>query len=223
MNAHSQLPNPKALLLTAYLQHPEGLRPLLSQLGPFARICCADGGYRHAQTLGLVPDQYIGDYDSAPRPDPAGKEQIVLPVVKDQTDTEAALDWLLSQGHREILILGGLGGRVDHTMGNLMLLSKGTAAGASLTLLDGQNLVTFLSGPATYPVPDCPYPFLSLLPWTDTVQGVTVTGCQYPLENAVLTRDNTLGISNQITGPNPSVSIVSGDLLVIRSRDVDKG
>ena len=87
------------------------------QPGDFVVAC--DAGYRNAERLGLRPDLIVGDFDSAPQPK-TERETIVLPHVKDDTDTQYAAHWLLEHGYDEISLLGALGGaRLEHTLANL--------------------------------------------------------------------------------------------------------
>ena len=87
------------------------------QPGDFVVAC--DAGYRNAERLDLRPDLIVGDFDSAPQPK-TEHETIVLPHVKDDTDTQYAAHWLLEHGYDEITLLGALGGaRLEHTLANL--------------------------------------------------------------------------------------------------------
>ena len=87
------------------------------QPGDFVVAC--DAGYRNAKRLDLRPDLIVGDFDSAPQPK-TEHETIVLPHVKDDTDTQYAAHWLLEHSYDEITLLGALGGaRLEHTLANL--------------------------------------------------------------------------------------------------------
>ena len=101
----------RTLIITAHVEHLEQLHLDYTQ---FDQIICADGGLLIAEKLGLSPTYLIGDYDSMDMPDTAGI--IKLPMEKDMTDTEAAIDLAASKGFDDLTILGGLGGRFDHTM-----------------------------------------------------------------------------------------------------------
>ncbi|MCL5046484.1 MAG: thiamine diphosphokinase [Actinobacteria bacterium] len=104
-------------------------------------IICADGGAGHALKMGLSPDVLIGDFDSldgdiVEEISRAGAEVLRVPTEKDQTDTQLALDLALSRGAREILVLGAIGDRLDHTMANILLLPKLAVHGANVTMVD---------------------------------------------------------------------------------------
>ena len=92
-------------------------------------LICADGGTRHALTLGLIPDVVIGDLDSL---EPQFKAELesqgvrfeVYPADKDQTDLELALELAVAAGVRQIDILAVQGGRLDQSLANLLLLTR---------------------------------------------------------------------------------------------------
>ena len=134
------------------------------------------------------------------------------------TDTEAALDLAIQRGAEDITILGGIGGRFDHTLGNLSLLAR-YAGRASVCLLDGRNLC-FMKGPGTYHFTRAEYAryrYLSLIPHGGGVSGLTIWGCKYPLTDHNLTPDNTLGISNEITEEEAGIRFREGFLLFVFS------
>ena len=123
--------------------------PVAAALGHYVQpgdfIVACDAGYRNAARLGLQPDLIVGDFDSAPQPETA-QETIVLPHVKDDTDTQYAARWLLEQGYDEITLLGALGGaRLEHTLANLatgLYLAKN---GVSVLLADERSELRFLT------------------------------------------------------------------------------
>ena len=105
----------RAVILSAVPVGPE----MAGYLRPGDYIVACDAGYRNAARLGVRPDLIVGDFDSAPQP-VTDRETIVLPHVKDDTDTQYAARWLLEQGCREVVMLGALGGaRIEHTFANI--------------------------------------------------------------------------------------------------------
>ena len=137
------------------------------------------------------------------------------------TDTEAALDIAATKHPSSITILGGLGGRFDHTMGNIALLSK---YDLPIKIKDEKNSVTLLR-PGKYFVAKDDYKYISLVPFTPSVSGLSISGVKYTLKDAELTHDNTLGISNEITETSSNASLTceisfkTGKLLVCQSND----
>ena len=192
------------------------LRPYLAE-GDWT-VFCADGGVRSARSAGLKPDYLIGDWDSGGAPEP-GVPCVTLPVEKDMTDLQAAADQAMGLGFRELLLCGCTGGRMDHTVANLALLEWIAGRGGEALLVDEGNEVRFLEGPAELRLANRPpYRYLSLVPLDRTISGVTLRGLKYPLTNAVLTRGDTLSVSNEPLGPQAELSIASGRLLLIRSQ-----
>lgn len=204
----------KALIITSHVDHMEKIPPQAAASGT---VICADGGLLIAQQLGLAPDILIGDYDSSPRPDLP--DTIVLPMEKDMTDSEAAIDLAVSKGFRRITVLGGLGGRLDHTMGNLGILAKYCGKLDQLVFVDGQNCV-FMLPPGSFTIPKNTYRYMGIISYGSFARDVTLRGVKYPLTNHLLTNDTTLGVSNEITAEAASVSFTEGRLLVILSDDV---
>lgn len=209
----------RCLILTSRI---DGIEHLTIDPSDFSCILAADGGLDRARELGLSPTHLIGDYDSTDRPDAATVEQaentIFLPTVKDMTDSEAALDWAVGMGYTDILVLGGLGGRFDHTMGNVGLLSKHLSVTRKIVLQDGANRVRMFP-PGTYPVRKDDYRYLGLLAYGGTVHGLSVSGTKYPLRKYDLSDSTTLGVSNEILDKEATVSFAEGRLLVIQSND----
>lgn len=185
----------KILILTGYIPNIENIEINKNE---FDFIIAADKGYEYSAKIGIHPDLIIGDFDTAVSPTFVGEQTklITLPAEKDMTDTEAALDIAATKQPSSITILGGLGGRFDHTMGNISLLSK---YDLPITIRDEKNSVILLR-PGRYFVAKNEYKYISLVPFTPSVSGLSIKGAKYSLNNAELTHDNTLGISNEIIG-----------------------
>lgn len=203
----------KTLIITSHLEHANRLTLDFSE---FQTIICADGGLLVAQSLDLSPDFLIGDYDSAKVP---ARDVIKLPMEKDMTDSEAAIDLAVSKGYKNITLLGGIGGRFDHTMGNIGMLAKFCGSDTHLSLVDGQNYL-FMIAPGTYTVPKNAYTYMGIISYGDDAENVTLRGVKYPLTNHHLTNKTTLGVSNEITGDFATISFTKGRLLVILSKDL---
>ena len=208
----------KALIITAHVEHLEYLDLDLDQ---FDAIICADGGLLIADKLDLSPTHLIGDYDSMEMPEENQTDIIKLPMEKDMTDTEAAVDMAVTLGFEHVTVLGGLGGRFDHTMGNLGVMAKYCEELPYLALIDGQNYVRMV-GPGHYELPKNPYKYLGVISYGDFAEMVTLRGVKYPLEDHFLTHDTSLGVSNEITSDAAEISFRSGKLLIILSKDIDK-
>lgn len=212
------------ILSAGPVREPEALRPLLR---PDDWIIAADNGWNLARRLGVTPRVLVADFDSMPQI-PSGQEGLEilrLPVEKDWTDTMAAAMEGIARGYREFLLLGATGGRLDHTMSNFSVLLYLLEHGAEAVMADEQNRVR-LYRPGDYILePEEGYKF-SLFPFGGEVTGLYETDVYYPLENAVLRPDSSLGISNEfIRDPEkntllkPKISFKTGNLMIFLSKD----
>jgi len=184
-------------------------------------IVAADGGAQHVLRLGFVPHVVIGDLDSldreqAERLRQAGCRLLTYPARKDETDAELALFYAVEQGVDEIIILGALGGRIDHTLANVLLLALPELKGTRVRLVDGQQEVTLIRGEGTIQgqVGDT----VSLLSIAGDAEGITTSGLEYALDNGTLVFGRTKGMSNVLTAPTAHVHLRQGALLCIHSK-----
>ena len=148
-------------------------------------------------------------------------EKMIVSPIKDDTDTQLAVDTALSRGAERIFIIGGLGGRLDHTLSSVFLLEYIKAAGADCLMTDGRNRVRILcaDGELTNLSVKRGYKYLSLVSLTDKSLDVSVSGVFYPLDGVELTRLYSYAVSNEITAELAVISLTRGRLLVIESRD----
>lgn len=186
-------------------------------------IIAADSGYNNASRLGVRPGLLLGDLDSIDRgalaPDELEHiERIIVPAIKDDTDTQLAVDTALERGADEIIIIGGLGGRLDHTLSTVFLLEYIKDKGARGVITDGRNRVRIMESGEELTIKRG-YKYLSLVGLTDTCEGVSISGVFYPLKDAVLERKYAFAVSNEITADAAEISLSKGILLVIESRD----
>ena len=123
----------------------------------------ADSGYKNAEKLGVKIDFAVGDFDSFAE-SKIGKdiEIITVPAEKDFTDTQLAVDVALSKEARDIVIIGGLSGRLDHTLSNLGILEKLYAMGVRVILADGNNRVRYINATSEL-IPRSHYRYFSIL------------------------------------------------------------
>lgn len=174
----------------------------------------ADGGYRVCLAEGITPDLLLGDFDSMEPP--AGFDRVIrLPVEKDDTDTLAALRTGLERGCGLFYIYGGTGGqRLDHTLANLQSLLFLRRHGARGYLYDRDFVWTVIENEELNISKTVEWGLFSAFCLGDRAEGVEETGFQYPLEEAVLTPDFPLGVSNHILEPTARVSVRKGALAV---------
>ena len=182
-------------------------------------VIAADSGYKTAKHLGVKVQIALGDFDSFPV-DGVDRdvERMTVPAEKDFTDTQMAVELALSRGVTMLFIIGGIGGRLDHTLSNLWLLEDLYDKGVRATLCDGNNRVRFIRSTSEL-IPRSHYRYFSLLAADDRVKGVTVEGGKYPLRNATLRRTNQFAVSNEIEKNCALISVKKGGIFIIESRD----
>ena len=183
----------------------------------------ADVGAENAMALGDTPDLIVGDFDSARLDDLKATfpkaEITVVPAEKDFTDSELAIETAIAKGATEIVIIGGLDGRLDHTLTNIALLEALAKARIYATITNGKNRVRYIENTSTL-IPRSHFKYLSLIPRTDKVKGVTILGCKYPLENANLTKSSQgLTVSNEICENCAFIAVKKGAMLIVESSD----
>lgn len=185
-------------------------------------IICADGGASHLKKFGVMPHILLGDFDSILKEDleyfkTHGVQVLKFPVEKDMTDTELAVELAIEKGSNEIIIIGGLGSRMDHSMSNVFLLKKMLANDVKGRIINESNEITVID--SSIKLKKDIGMKVTLLPLTESVEGVTTKGLYYPLIDAKITMGSTLGVSNEFVEDIAEVSIRKGLLLVIKSRD----
>ena len=187
-------------------------------------LIAADGGLTHLENAGLAPDVVIGDFDSlgyTPEEagDTSGKEHpevITLPVEKDDTDMEAAIRFAWDHGCRAFELYGASGDRPDHFLANLQLLARISRLGGDARLIAPGYTVYALTNDRLVLKGKAGTTF-SVFTMEKEAGGVNISGSvQYPLKNALLTNDRSLGVSNQMTGPEAVVEVADGTLLIFQ-------
>lgn len=174
-------------------------------------ILCADAGWRLAAGMGLQPDLIIGDFDSG---DPPGEGRVErFPVEKDDTDTMLCLKRGLGLGFDDFLIVGGFGGRLDHTLANLQTLNYAALNRARAEMSDGINWATVIAG-GQVRVPRLAGT-LSLFSLSDCCRGVSIDGAKYNARDLTLTNATSLGASNQVVEDWAQIRVREGSLLVM--------
>ena len=195
---------------------------LAGLLRPGDYLIACDAGYQNCEALGRRPDAVVGDFDSAPRPEVPGDEKlVVLPHVKDDTDTEYAAQLASRQGYTEVLMLGCLGGRrLEHTLANLATGLGLEQRGVRATIQDERSRVTFLLPGQTRTYPKGDYFYLSVFPMEGKASGVNIRGAFYELTDAELSASYPLGVSNEYAPGSQAItlSVKEGALVVVETK-----
>lgn len=188
-------------------------------------IIAVDGGLTAAQRLQLKPDYCVGDFDSVSQESLEYFRKIpgigweTHPPEKDETDTELSIHLALGLGAESIHIFGATGTRMDHTLASIGLLQIPLEAGVSCWLVDGHNRITMIDSAMTLKRLEAFGTYVSLIPFTESVSGVTLEGFKYPLRDYTFVQGNSLGVSNEIVREEAVITIGKGRMLLIESRD----
>ena len=191
----------------------------------FDRVIAVDRGLNAAWALGIVPDVIVGDFDSA---DPAAladfrrREHIVCVVHQsetDDTDTELAIKRAAAMGAGYIVLLGATGGRLDHLLGNIHLLYPCLQRGVEACILDPGNKLYLIDGERRFKRREVWGTYISFLPLTEEVKGITLRGFKYPLTDKDIAIGTSLCISNELAADEAVITLQDGVLIVVESRD----
>ena len=191
----------------------------------FERIIAVDRGLAAEGALGLMPDAAVGDFDTvvpAVLADFRRQEHIVWEVhqpEKDDTDTELAIKRALAMGASHIVLLGATGGRLDHLLGNIHLLFPCLQRGVQASIVDPGNKLYLIDGEHHFKKKDVWGTYVSFLPLTEEVRGITLRGFKYPLTDRDISIGTSLCISNELEQEEASITFREGVLVVVESRD----
>ncbi len=187
-----------------------------NKMRPGDYLIACDAGYLAARELGLEPDLILGDFDSAPRP--LGGAVMALPAEKDDTDTHYAARTGWEKGFRQFLLLGALGGRrPEHGLANLATGLWLAKQGAQVELLQGESRFSYVLPGAPARLAHRPGWYFSIFPLEGAAEGVWERGAKYPLQNACLTADFPLGVSNETLPGGAEISVQKGSLLLVET------
>ena len=179
-------------------------------------VVFCDSGLKHLEHLHAKPSLIVGDFDSHDNP-LLHTETIVLPREKDDTDTVYAVKEAIKRGFDDFLLIGVVGARLDHTLGNVSILLYLDSLGKKGCIIDDYSEMEIVS---ERPVSICDeYSFFSLLNITGCAKGITINGAKYPLADAEISCEYQYGISNEVLpGEKAVVSVKCGKLLLIKVR-----
>jgi len=193
---------------------------LIALVGAANYVIAADGGANWLASVGLCPDSLVGDLDSSETPVLRALEESDCIIkrhsrAKDETDTELAIIEAVELGAQKITIIGALGGRIDHEIANLQLLSMPELRGIRTVICDGLSHVSLLIGKGR--IQGNAGDAVSLLPWGGDAHGIVTEGLQYPLRSESLVAGAARGVSNVLMGTVARVQVASGALLVVHT------
>lgn len=182
-------------------------------------ILCADGGFEKAKKIGIIPDLVIGDMDSNKKIIPLTINTIKLPIKKDDTDTMVCINKAIEFGFKNIIILGGLGGRLDHTFENISTLLYAKNKNVNISIKNHNTEIKLLCNESYILTNKIGYT-ISIFPFACLHTRLTLDGFEYPLKNSILNADNPVGVSNVVINTNATINVHEGNILIFILKEV---
>lgn len=186
-------------------------------------IIAVDKGLETIDYLKLEPQYILGDFDSVntkilEKYKTQDIKIIKLNPEKDLTDTHSAIDLALKLKSTEITILGAIGTRIDHTMANIHILKQALDKNIKAKIVNEKNEIELIDKEITIKKDDN-YKYVSIIPLTTQVTGITIEGMKYIINDYTLSIGDSLGVSNEQIDKEAKISIKTGILVVIKSKD----
>jgi len=206
------------ILVNGELYKPDVLRRRI-RAEAFDLVLGADGGAHHAYALNVTVDAIIGDLDSLSTLEQQGvsnTEFVSHPVEKDGTDLELALLYAKERGADQIIMVGAMGGRMDMTISNILLITHASLSSCRVEVWHGEQTGWFIRPPGE-DIPGHPGDTVSLIPLGGDASGITTKGLKYPLKEQELTFGPARGISNLLVRPSAHIKLSQGLLLAVHT------
>lgn len=186
-------------------------------------IIAVDKGLETIDYLKLQPQYVLGDFDSVntkilEKYKKQNIKIIKLNPEKDLTDTHSAIDLALKLKSTEITILGAIGTRLDHTMANIHILKQALDKNIKAKIVNEKNEIELINKEIIIKKDDN-YKYVSIIPLTTNVTGITIEGMKYIINDYTLSIGDSLGVSNKQIDKEAKISIKTGILVVIKSKD----
>ena len=213
----------QAILVSGGPAPAPSLLTVLRDRLPDAPCLCADAGADLCRAAGVLPDAIVGDMDSLSAETRAwletnGVPEAIFPAEKNDSDQTLATEQLLAEGAEEIIVIGGLGGRMDHALANMMELVRAGREGQSLVYWDDINRLRYV-GPGEHRLAKCDG-YIGIVPFSDTGMQLSIEGLYYPLDHFSVPFGITRLISNVFAdAPEAVITIHHGDGVLVRCRD----
>lgn len=188
-----------------------------------AFVIGVDHGLDAIDAFGIESDLAIGDFDSADSLTKAKytslNNTVVLNPMKDFTDTHVAVQYALEHGAKQIILIGATGTRLDHVQGNFALLKLCRMQGVDAVIYDENNKIQIINHSLILSKSKQYGKYVSLIPFSDVVTGITLTGFVYNLQEATMIKEETIGISNEMREEECHITIKTGYLMVMETKD----
>jgi thiamine pyrophosphokinase len=213
----------RILIITGGKIEDSLLSDLVSQR-QYKMIIAADHGLEAADRLNIPLDFIVGDFDSVPETvlkkyRESSTPIETFPTEKDKTDTQIAIELALMHSPTSVDIIGATGSRLDHVLANIHLLMLPMQLKIKACMIDSNNKIYLQDHSFTIRKEEQYGDYVSLLPYTEKVSGLTLTGFKYPLNQITYASGSSLGISNEIKEDEAQVELSEGILVIIESKD----
>ncbi len=191
---------------------------LMDEAGEFDYVIAVDGGLRSLEEVGRKADLAMGDFDSYGSV-PHGLRTVQFSCEKDESDMELALLRAKKLKFTDVVIFGGLGGRLDHTLANISLFAHFSEEGINVCAVGKRELLVFLTGPDVFESPAREEGTVSVFALNDKVKGVFERGLQWELDDVELTNRTSLGLSNAFKGEAVMIGVEEGTIVIFYPLD----
>lgn len=191
----------------------------------FTTIIAVDNGLKILNEIDIKPNHIVGDFDTVKRKildryiDDKSIEIHEFNPIKDNTDTDIAIRLAVKLNSDEIIILGGIGTRIDHVLGNIQVLKYALDNNVKCKIIDENNEIQLINKTTILNKSEIDKKYISLIPLTEKVENINLKGFKYELKNGKLTIGSSLGVSNEILKEQAIIEFDNGILIMIFSRD----
>ena len=187
----------------------------------FTNVIAVDKGLEALGEINILPEYIIGDFDSVDKEilnkyKNRDVEIRELNPEKDYTDTHMAIKLAMELGSDEVVITGAIGTRIDHVIANIHIMKEGLEKNIDCKIIDEYSEIIIINKDTKIEKEN---KYISLIPLTTEVFGVTLEGFKYKLENATLRVGDSIGISNEVISETATIRIGEGILIVIKARE----
>lgn len=191
------------------------------KLNKYDIIIAIDKGLESLDKLKIVPNYILGDFDSIDKNILKKYENIEMKNLnpeKDYTDTHAGINLAIELKSTEIIIIGAIGTRIDHTVANIHILKEALDHNIKAKIINEKNEIELINKKIEIEK-NKKFKYISIIPLTSSVTGITIKGMKYTLSNYTLQVGKSIGISNEQIEKKAFIQIENGILIIIKSKD----
>lgn len=210
------------LIVTGGNVNTEFLKKILEE-NKFETIIAADKGLEALNKINVMPNYIIGDFDSVNKTtlnqyENKNIEITYLKPEKDFTDTHMAIKLAIEKRAKHITIIGATGTRMDHTLANIHVLNEALQNNVPTEIINENNRIMLINKKAKL-IKNTNYKYVSIIPLTTKITGVTLKGFKYNIENATINLGESIGVSNEQIEQEALIEIKEGIAILIYSKD----